>query len=69
MLFQEIIDMVNKNDLGIDLRTAAYMSSIQKIAIHYADGGMVFAWGARKSTRVLWTLKLMRLLLAIGNPA
>ena len=43
MLFQEIIDMVNRNDLGIDLRTAAYMSSIQKIAIHYADGGMVFA--------------------------
>ena len=31
-----------QNDLGLDIRTAAYMNALRKIVSHYQDAGLVF---------------------------
>lgn len=39
---QDINAVANKFNLGLNIRTAAYMHAVQQIVTHYADAGLTF---------------------------
>ena len=43
-ILQNIMRTAMKYNLGLDLRTAAYITAIEKIFKVYLDAGLTFAW-------------------------
>ena len=43
-LLQQMIEIAADYDLGLDLRTAAYINAVHKIFNTYKEAGMTFAW-------------------------
>ena len=41
-IFQQIMKTAMKYNLGLDIRTAAYVNSIEKIFLTYHDAGLTF---------------------------
>ena len=40
---QQMMEACFKYDLGLDLRTAAYISAVNKMVHHYNEAGLTFA--------------------------